>query len=144
MCYSPGAEAKRKIEQLLKSPVKVVKGVQIPFALRSFQKDLHLSMKIFCELVEPFKLSQKFSHNFATREYRPAGTEKYELKIDCMEHTDVGILFDEMKINSGHIYNETTGKLVVFCELVDINIELTRLKLCQTCCVSWFGVCSPI
>ena len=51
-------------------------------------------------------------------------------KLDILEghQKEVSLSFDEMKIQQGLVYQRSTGKLVGFCEMGDINQEITNFQ----------------
>ena len=51
-------------------------------------------------------------------------------QVECDEinelEKNVSLVFDEMKIKSGLVFSKTTGKLVGFCEMGEINDEIEK------------------
>ena len=86
----------------------------------------------FIELPDPTTL-RKYS-NFAepTSGFDPDIIDRFllDVKDDEMEDKDknCAVLFDEMKIKSGLVFNRHTGKIVGFTSIGDINEELRTFE----------------
>ena len=90
----------------------------------------HLRDSGFLLLPDRTTLNKHFNFTEAQSGFNPDIIQLLlgEIKDYEPHQKNVGLLFDEMKIKSGLVYNKASGKLVGFCELGDINTELMKFN----------------
>ncbi|XP_066910451.1 uncharacterized protein [Clytia hemisphaerica] len=78
-------------------------------------------------LVLPSKKTLDKYVNFTTHNtgFNPDVLENLLRLTENQQHLHVGLVHDEMKIKSGIVYSKNSGKIVGFCDLGDINNEIT-------------------
>ena len=92
----------------------------------------HLRQGPFLELPHQTTLSKYTSFTDIGTGFNPDILNRFaeEIKIDTLRdhETNVSLLFDEMHIKAGLVFSRSSGKLIGFTELGDMNKELDDFK----------------